>query len=58
MAGHAGDGVIQNHNHGIGVIIGDINQAGNPGVDERGVSDDRHGFFLAFFPQHLIVAVE
>ena len=56
MAGHAGDGVVQDDDRGVGLVIGDVGQAGHAGVHEGGVSDNRH--ILVLFSANLSRAVE
>ena len=58
MAGHAGDGVVQHDDHGVGTVIGDVDEAGDAGVGKGGVTDDRHALFLPFRSPGFVVAVE
>ena len=48
LTGHAGDGVIQNQYQRITLVVSNINQAGNTGVNKGGVTDYRYGFLFAF----------
>ena len=46
MAGHTGNGVIQNHD-GVGAfIVDDVYQSGDAGVDKGRVADDGDEFFI------------
>ena len=57
MAGHAGDGVVQNDHGGVGLVIGNIGKAGHAGVHEGGVTDNGNGSALTLLAQSLVKAV-
>ena len=48
MAGHAGDAVVQHDDGRVAVVIGDVNEAGDAGMDEGGVADDGHALGFIF----------
>ena len=58
VAGHAGDGVVQHDNHGVGAVVGDVYQAGDAGVGKGGIANDGHAFLLRLGAAGLVVAVE
>ena len=59
MAGHAGDGVVQNDNDGIALVVGDVYQAGDAGMDKGGIADDSHASSSPpRSPRRLVEAVE
>ena len=58
MAGHSGDGVVQDDDRGVGLVVGHVDEARDPGVDEGGISDDRHGLALSLSAAGLVEAVE
>ena len=58
MAGHAGDGVVQNDDGGIGLVVGRVDEARDTGVHEGGVPDDGHRPPLALAAAHLVEAVQ
>ena len=43
VTGHTGNGVVQNANLGVGLVIGNIHEAGDTGVNEGGVTDNGNG---------------
>ena len=58
VAGHAGDGVIKNDDGGVGLVVGDVDEARDAGVHEGAVADDGHGLPLHLAAAGLVEAVE
>ena len=57
VAGHTGDGVIQNNDGGCGSVINDIGKSCHAGMYKGGISDDAHHLMFVFMSQGLIEAV-
>ena len=58
MAGHAGYGVVENNNSGIGFVVGNVYKARNAGVHKRGITYNGNRLALALFTERLVEAVK
>ena len=58
VAGHAGDGVVQDNHRGVAPVIGNICNAGDARVGEGGVADHRHAVLLVLRAAGQVKAME
>ena len=58
MSRHAGDGVVEDDDRGVRLVVGDVRETGHAGVHEGGVADDGNGLSFALLAQGLVEAVD
>ena len=58
MSGHTGNGIIQNDNGGITLVISNICQTGHTRMHESGITDYSYGLSFTFFSIRFVKSMD